>query len=642
MKEKIIGILICTLLTIATVIPAAGNIKTESTIPYKSINTYVNEISPYNIPTSTLKITATGANDLDSVTLYYRWSTDNISWTGLEEYTIFEGFESGTQNTSLWDTYQTGGDARLQFNFDMSHNGFSCCGMDDNDNYQYDYSLNVLYTNYDFTDARNINIEFWEREWTDNSHNAPDHWNGWGNFDVVAFTNNGNTWYEIISESQLNSQSYKYFSYNISADSDFSSPPSSSFAIAFQQYDNTQFFGDGRAWDDIYITYSIGAPSVDWTEWDDSSNPDTSYPWSWDFNFPKGTGYYEFYSIGKKTGESDETAPTVADAICRFTKMPEIYDENPKNGSDEVEIYPQLDISISDGDGDPMTINWYSNSGGSWKAFASNKDVEDGTYSQNNDNFSDFDTTYYWYVTVKDGIYTNYSPVFHFTTEENLPPYKPNNPDPSDGATNVPITKILKWSGGDPNTGDKVTYDIYLGTSSPPPLVAEDLTFTAFDPDILETSTKYYWQVDAKDSQGLTNLGPIWSFTTEDEPNEPPARPEIYGSPNGPPGKDLYWLFVSDDPEKNQVKYIIDWGDDSSDETDYYPPKTAVELSHTYQEQGEYTIKARAEDERGALSEENTFTIKIQKSRTVCHRLLLRLFERFPILEKLLNLISKI
>ena len=31
---------------------------------------------------------------------------------------IFEGFESGTQNTSLWDTYQTaGGEAGIQWNY---------------------------------------------------------------------------------------------------------------------------------------------------------------------------------------------------------------------------------------------------------------------------------------------------------------------------------------------------------------------------------------------------------------------------------------------------------------------------------------------------------------------------------------------
>jgi len=54
-----------------------------------------------------------------------------------------------------------------------------------------------------------------------------------------------------------------------------------------------------------------------WTIWSDASNPDTSYPWSWSFNFPDGGGYYEFYSIGKY-GINTETAPSFADAICYF------------------------------------------------------------------------------------------------------------------------------------------------------------------------------------------------------------------------------------------------------------------------------------------------------------------------------------
>ena len=44
----------------------------------------------------------------------------------------------------------------------------------------------------------------------------------------------------------------------------------------------------------------------------------------------------------------------------------------------------------------------------------------------------------------------------------NHPPYIPSNPLPSDGKTNVDKNKILSWSGGDPDSGDTVTYDIYI------------------------------------------------------------------------------------------------------------------------------------------------------------------------------------
>jgi|GEM_PF-2429216 len=58
--------------------------------------------------------------------------------------------------------------------------------------------------------------------------------------------------------------------------------------------------------------------STEWAEWSDASNPDTSSPWSWSFDFPNSTGYYEFYSIAKIDGETEDT-PATADARCNFS-----------------------------------------------------------------------------------------------------------------------------------------------------------------------------------------------------------------------------------------------------------------------------------------------------------------------------------
>ena len=733
MKKKIVGIFVCTLLIVATVIPAAGilgagNRKIRSTSPLMAINTYVNTISPYNIQSSPLTIYATGPSDLDYVILFYRWSQDNTSWSGMNVFNIFEGFESGSQNTSLWNTYQSPGNTRIQWNYGASHSGTYSCAMDDDDTNQGDYELNVIYTNIDFTNATDINIDFWQREWGDEGHspNPPySSWTGWGNYDTVAFTNDGNTWYEIITETSLNIETFTLFEYDISAHPDFSSPPDSDFAIAFQQYDNYRLTDDGRAWDDININYQIGA-GINWTSWDDGTNPDMNYPWIWDFTFPNSTGYYEFYSIGIKSGEDPETAPLVADARCRFNRMPEIFDEIPSNGSTGVELIPQLNISVSDADGDTMTINWYSNSSGSWQTFGSNTSVEDGTYSQTNSNFDDFGTTYWWYVSVTDAIYTNSSPIYHFTTkinlppntpsdpdpengetdvsvdvdlswsggdpngdnvtydvyfgdsssppkiksnqtgttynpglidfdtkyywkivawdeysystvgsvwsfttEENIPPNTPSDPDPVDGATDVWINEIVRWTGGDPNPGDIVTYHVYFGTNSPPPLVGQ-VTQTAYDPGTMGLDTIYYWNIVAEDSGGLISTGPIWSFGTEKEPNDPPTAPDIYGPPSGSPGVELCWAFVSDDPDEDQIKYLIEWGDGESTETDY--SSIAVEACHTYEEEGEYTLEAKAIDFRGKESGWSTLEVSMPRNKPFNFNfpLLSWLFERFP------------
>jgi hypothetical protein len=737
MKKKIVGIIVCTLLIIATVIPVAGNIKKESTSPLFAINTSVDKISPYNIASSPLIITATGPSDLDSVALYYRWSEDNVSWTGFQEYSIFEGFESATHNTSLWSVYQSGGNARIQWDYQTAHSGVYSCAMDDADS-DSDYSLNVIYTKIDFTDAKKIEIEFWEREWLDEGNDAPDSWEDWGPYDVVAFTNDGYNWYEIVSEAELNQDTFTEFQYVISDDPDFSSPPNSNFRIAFQQYDNVQLTNDGRAWDDITIEYRVGS-GINWTFWIDHNNPDQHYPWTWYFDFPNGAGFYEFYSIGQKTGEPGETPPLVADAQCRFNENPVIFNEVPSNGSTDVELIPQLNISVSDAEEETMDMNWYSNSSGTWQIFGSNYNIGDGTYNQTNSNFSEFETTYWWYVTVTEDINTNSSPIFHFTTkgnqppntpsnpdpeddetdvnididpswsggdpngddvtydvyfgksspppkvvnkqsettydpgildfnteyywkivawdeydfsssgpiwsfttEENLPPNTPSNPDPEDGATDVPIEILLKWTGGDPNSGDIVTYDVYFGTDNPPPLVAEDLTQIGFDPETLDLDTTYYWQIVTEDSQSETTAGPIWHFTTELTPNEPPTAPEITGPSQGAPEIELGWLFESSDPDGNQIKYLIEWDDGSSDETDFHPQGLGVVVYHTYELEGTYIIKAKAEDEKGLIGEESTFEVTIPRSRSIYNLLLLWLFDRIPILEKLMDLIRMV
>ena len=69
-----------------------------------------------------------------------------------------------------------------------------------------------------------------------------------------------------------------------------------------------------------------------------------------------------------------------------------------------------------------------------------------------------------------------------FTAAPNLPPYTPSNPSPPDGAMYVDPDADLSWTGGDPNPGDTVTYDVYFGTSSPPPKIVTNQTDTSYDP----------------------------------------------------------------------------------------------------------------------------------------------------------------
>lgn len=98
---------------------------------------------------------------------------------------------------------------------------------------------------------------------------------------------------------------------------------------------------------------------------------------------------------------------------------------------------------------------------------------------------------------------------------QNLPPFAPSDPYPSDTATTVEHAPVLKWSGGDMN-GDAVTYSVYFGTTENPPLLATVST-NQYSPGTLNHSTRYYWKIISSDGE-LQAEGPLWTFKTRGIP----------------------------------------------------------------------------------------------------------------------------
>ena len=105
----------------------------------------------------------------------------------------------------------------------------------------------------------------------------------------------------------------------------------------------------------------------------------------------------------------------------------------------------------------------------------------------------------------------------------NTPPHVPSNPYPPGGEIDVPISPTLSWEGGDPDPGDTVTYDVFMGTDLTMGLeqvctgiVHPETYCTPTTP--LEYGTTYYWMVVATDSSGNTSEVPYpyWSFTTQE------------------------------------------------------------------------------------------------------------------------------
>jgi hypothetical protein len=137
-----------------------------------------------------------------------------------------------------------------------------------------------------------------------------------------------------------------------------------------------------------------------------------------------------------------------------------------------------------------------------------------GTFNFDLDSLSP-NTTYHFRAKAA-GNDTAYGLGRSFTTADN-PPNTPSSPSPAHRATEVSLDADLSWTGGDPDTGDTVTYDVYFGTSADPPPVSNDQTGTTYDPGTLNNNTTYYWKIVARDNHAASTTGSVWEFTTEAE-----------------------------------------------------------------------------------------------------------------------------
>jgi chitodextrinase len=188
----------------------------------------------------------------------------------------------------------------------------------------------------------------------------------------------------------------------------------------------------------------------------------------------------------------------------------------------------------------------------------------------------------------------------------NNPPNSPSNPNPSNGANKVDNNKKLSWSCSDPD-GDPLSYDVYFGNITSPPLVSSGQTARSYDPPgAMVYGGTYYWQIVAHDDKGASTTGAEWSFTVET--SEPPSPPP---GPPGPPSNiapnavakvDVPVGFVgqefnfdgtdSSDPDGTITNYSWDFGDGSIG--------YSASITHVYSATGEYTVTLTVTDDDGA------------------------------------------
>jgi hypothetical protein len=123
--------------------------------------------------------------------------------------------------------------------------------------------------------------------------------------------------------------------------------------------------------------------------------------------------------------------------------------------------------------------------------------------------------------------------------------------------------------------------------------------------------------------------------------NDPPSAPTIDGPAKGSSGETYSYTFISYDSDGENVSYYIDWGDDTNTGwTDFQASGLPGYTENHSWKRGKYTIKAKAKDTNGNEGNLSEFKVTIPRNRASTYKWLEWLFEHFPKLERLRNLIN--
>jgi PKD repeat protein len=112
--------------------------------------------------------------------------------------------------------------------------------------------------------------------------------------------------------------------------------------------------------------------------------------------------------------------------------------------------------------------------------------------------------------------------------------------------------------------------------------------------------------------------------------NLPPNDPGIDGETNGNTGESFTYTIVTTDPDDDDVKYVIEWGDNETTETEYCESGEEIEVLHSWDEDGTYTIRVKAIDVHDAESGWTELEVNMPVSQNLFDSFFIRLLNRFP------------
>jgi hypothetical protein len=123
-----------------------------------------------------------------------------------------------------------------------------------------------------------------------------------------------------------------------------------------------------------------------------------------------------------------------------------------------------------------------------------------------------------------------------------------------------------------------------------------------------------------------------------------PYIPEIPTGPvNGVVGIEYNYTTLTTDPQDDQILYLFSWGDGTdSGWIGPYDSGDTVEASHTWTTKKTFEVKVRAKDTNGYESDwSDPLHVTIPRDKNANNVWNFKVFERFPILEKLILIIAQ-
>ena len=143
--------------------------------------------------------------------------------------------------------------------------------------------------------------------------------------------------------------------------------------------------------------------------------------------------------------------------------------------------------------------------------------------------------------------------------------------------------------------------------------------------------------VKVTDNIGTTDTDTAQVSINSHAPNKP-STPS--GPTSGKAGTEYTYTTSTTDTDGDQVYYMWDWGDETSEWIGPYDSGDLVTASHIWTEKGDYQIKVKAKDQYDVQSPwSDPLSISMPKNKAINPFMLLleRLIERFPILEQILQ-----